>query len=314
MAGVFKMASVLVTASSFLLLILFGYVLKRAGFFGPHDYQLLSKLVMNLTLPAAAAVNFATLELTPSLLSLMVLGLGMNVFALLVGWASARKKSSVEKAFAVLNWSGYNMGAFAMPYLQGFLGAAGVGAACIFDVGNAVMCTGGTYALTAVLAPEEGREGITLKEVAKKLFSSAIFDTYLVMLTLGFLGIRLPEGVVRLLSPAAAANSCLAMLTVGLMLELKFSPGALRQSLTIVAGRNLIAAVAAGAFYLLAPFSQEVRQAIAISLFAPIAVASAAFSEKCGCDPGVTGFLVSLSILVSLPLMTLLTVLLGVGA
>ena len=306
------MEHVLTTASSFLLLILFGFFLKRLGFFGPHDHQLLSKLVMNLTLPAAAIVNFATLELTPALLSLLGLGLGMNLLTALLGWGLACRGSSVQKSFALLNWSGYNMGAFAMPYLQGFLGAAGVGAACIFDVGNAIMCTGGTYALTAVLAPEEGRRHITLGEIAKKLFSSTVFDVYLLMLVMGLLRIPVPRLAVQLLSPAAAANSCIAMLTIGLMLELKLPAGSLGQSLAIVLGRNLVAAAAAGVFFLLAPFSLEIRQAISISFFAPIAVASAAFSEKCGCDPGVTGFTISLSILVSLPLMTLLTILLGV--
>lgn len=306
------MEHVLTTASSFLLLILFGFFLKRLGFFGPHDHQLLSKLVMNLTLPAAAIVNFATLELTPALLSLLGLGLGMNLLTALLGWGLACRGNSVQKSFALLNWSGYNMGAFAMPYLQGFLGAAGVGAACIFDVGNAIMCTGGTYALTAVLAPEEGRRHITLGEIAKKLFSSTVFDVYLLMLVMGLLRIPVPRLAVQLLSPAAAANSCIAMLTIGLMLELKLPAGSLGQSLAIVLGRNLVAAAAAGVFFLLAPFSLEIRQAIAISFFAPIAVASAAFSEKCGCDPGVTGFTISLSILVSLPLMTLLTILLGV--
>ena len=306
------MEHVLTTASSFLLLILFGFILKRLGFFGPHDHQLLSKLVMNLTLPAAAIVNFAPLELTPALLSLLGLGLGMNLLTALLGWGLACRGSSVQKSFALLNWSGYNMGAFAMPYLQGFLGAAGVGAACIFDVGNAIMCTGGTYALTAVLAPEEGRRHITLGEIAKKLFSSTVFDVYLLMLVMGLLRIPVPRLAVQLLSPAAAANSCIAMLTIGLMLELKLPAGSLGQSLAIILGRNLVAAAAAGAFFLLAPFSLEIRQAISISFFAPIAVASAAFSEKCGCDPGVTGFTISLSILVSLPLMTLLTILLGV--
>lgn len=221
------MEHVLTTASSFLLLILFGFFLKRLGFFGPHDHQLLSKLVMNLTLPAAAIVNFATLELTPALLSLLGLGLGMNLLTALLGWGLACRGSSVQKSFALLNWSGYNMGAFAMPYLQGFLGAAGVGAACIFDVGNAIMCTGGTYALTAVLAPEEGRRHITLGEIAKKLFSSTVFDVYLLMLVMGLLRIPVPRLAVQLLSPAAAANSCIAMLTIGLMLELKLPAGSL---------------------------------------------------------------------------------------
>lgn len=81
------MASVLLTASSFVLIIFFGFFLRRAGFFGPQDHQLLSKLVMNVTLPAAVIRNFAALDLTPSLLFLAVLGVLLNVAgALLVGF------------------------------------------------------------------------------------------------------------------------------------------------------------------------------------------------------------------------------------
>lgn len=302
------MASVLLTALSFVLLILFGFLLKRAGFFGPRDYQLMAKLVMNLTLPAAVIRNLAALELTPSLLFLAVLGLLLNVLCAAAGWLYTRRQAPAQQAFAMLSWSGYNIGAFAMPYLQGFLGAAAVGAACIFDVGNAIMCNGVTYAV----APRQGGERLSPGAVAKRLFSSPSFDVYLGMLILGMLHISVPAVVVELLAPAAAANSCMAMLMIGLMLELRLRPGYLRRGITTVLARNLMAAAGALLFYFCTPFPLEIRQVMAVVLFAPISVASVAFSEKCGCDTGLTGFTASLSILVSLGAMTLLILLLGV--
>lgn len=308
------MVSVLLTAASLLILILAGFLLKQAGFLHAQDHHLLSKLVMNLTLPAAVIVNFAALDLTPSLLFLAALGLGMNLFSALLAWVRGfRRKDSTGLAFDILGWSGYNIGAFTMPYLQGFLGAAGVGPACIFDVGNAVMCSGGTYALTGVLAPEEGRSHPTLPDILRRLFSSVLFDTYLVLLVLGLAGVEIPPALVTILTPAASANPCLAMLLIGLMLELKLKPGYFREALSVILARNLIAAGAAALCFFFAPLPLGLRQVLVLLLFAPMPVSALPFMEKCGCDPGLTGFAASVSILLSLPVMTLLVVGMGIG-
>ena len=50
----------------------------------------------------------------------------------------------------MLNFSGYNIGAFTLPFIQNFLGSFGVIAICMFDVGNSISCTGGSYALTTM--------------------------------------------------------------------------------------------------------------------------------------------------------------------
>lgn len=303
------MASVLLTAFSFVLIILFGFCLRRAGFFSPRDYRLVSKVVMNLTLPAAVIRNFAALDLTPSLLSLAALGVLFNVIGAAAGWFFSRREEAPQRAYAMLSWSGYNTGAFSIPFLQSFLGPAGVGAACIFDIGNALMCNGAVYAVTP--RKEGGR--LSPKVMAKRLLTSAVFDVYLVLLVLGLLGIPVPQGVVTLLTPAAEANSFLAMLMIGLMLELDLRPGYLRRGLGIVLGRNLLAAGEALVIFRFAPFPLELRQVLALLLFAPISVSSLPFTEKCGCDPGLAGFSASVSILVGLGVMTGMVLLLGLG-
>ena len=57
----------------------------------------------------------------------------------------------MRQDFYVFNLAGYNIGCFTLPFAQSFLGPFAVVATCMFDVGNSIMCTGGTYALTSGL-------------------------------------------------------------------------------------------------------------------------------------------------------------------
>ena len=52
------MLVVLSKALAFVLIILIGYICKRRGFFSPTDYQVVSKIVLNITLPCAVINSF----------------------------------------------------------------------------------------------------------------------------------------------------------------------------------------------------------------------------------------------------------------
>lgn len=175
------MGAVLLKALSFVLLIAAGFLLRRAGLFGERDYQILVRIVMNLTLPAAVITNFAGLELSGALLFVVLLGLLSNLALFGLGWWRSRSKPAGQRAFSMMNLPGYNIGTFAMPYMQSFLGHGGVVIACLFDTGNAIMCTGGSYALcTAAIGGDGGRP--RLRDTLKKLFTSVPFDVYLFLL------------------------------------------------------------------------------------------------------------------------------------
>ena len=45
--------SFLLTPAAFIIIIFGAYFLKRGGFFGENDYRPVSKIVLNITLPAA---------------------------------------------------------------------------------------------------------------------------------------------------------------------------------------------------------------------------------------------------------------------
>ena len=61
----------------------------------------------------------------------------------------------------------------------------------MFDVGNSIMCTGGTYALTSGLVHTgEKYEPVNLRSIAAKLLVSVPFVVYMLMLVCAVLQLR----------------------------------------------------------------------------------------------------------------------------
>ena len=164
------MGQVLLKASAYVFVIALGYALKKLHFFGPNDYKLIMKIVLNITTPAAVITNFASFDFDISLLYVTLLGLLCNLVMWGLGALFALRRGRGERILYPLNFPGYNIGSFTMPYIQGFLGALGVVVTCLFDAGNAIMCTGGSYALTSRFAGGDARP--TLRDSLKKLFST----------------------------------------------------------------------------------------------------------------------------------------------
>lgn len=143
------MLVVLSKALAFVLIILIGYICKRRGFFSPTDYQVVSKIVLNITLPCAVINSFAHFEMDYSLIAAVFLGLFGNLMMLFVSLMLTRGDTPATKIFYIFSLAGYNIGCFTLPFAQAFLTPFAVVGLCMFDVGNSIMCTGMTYALTA---------------------------------------------------------------------------------------------------------------------------------------------------------------------
>ena len=191
MTGIY---TVLARAMAFILIIVTGYVLKKKGFFHPDDFYLFSKVVIRITLPCAIISNFSRISMDNSLLFMCVLGLAANLLMVIVGFVVNLRGTGLDKAFDMINLSGYNIGNFTLPFVQSFLGPMGFAATSLFDAGNAVMCTGVTFTMSSLVAGTGDRPSV--KNVAKSLFSSLPFDAYLIMTMLAVLRIGLPEVVV----------------------------------------------------------------------------------------------------------------------
>lgn len=296
------MAEILMKAASFVAIILMGYGLRRAGFFKQEDFYLLSKIVLKITLPAAIVTNFAGMELRPSMLFLTLLGFLGGVIFILLAVVVNVGRGREQRAFDILNLSGYNIGNFTMPFAQGFLGPVGVVATSLFDSGNALVCLGGSYSLAVMSRGEKGSFSVT--NIVKTLLRSLPFDTYLLMTVLSLAHLRLPAIVVSFSGIVGQANAFLAMLMIGVGFRLSGDRSQMGQIVKILTIRYAVSAAMAAAFYFLLPVALEYRQALAILAFSPIASAAPAFTGMMKGDVGLSSAVNSLSIVISIVLIT----------
>ena len=296
------MTHVLVNAAAYVSIIIVGYFLKRIGFFQASDFRMLSKIVLNITLPAAVIANFSKLKLDMSLLSLVGVGLICTLILVGIGYVVGKSQGPRAQAFNMQNFSGFNIGVFALPFILNFVGPVGVAAICLFDVGNSLLVMGGTYALAATVMHKEGK--FSWLTFTKTVLSSTTMIVYLVMTTLSLLHVTLPSEVLVFTDKVAVANGFLAMLMIGIGFELHMERSQIARIVQALVVRLSFATVLAVLFYYVSPFSLEVRQALTLLAFAPIPASATAFTAKLDGDIALSSTLNSLAIVVSIVMMT----------
>ncbi len=291
------MEAILMKALCYIAIILLGYVLRTHGFFKAEDFHILSRIVLKITLPAAIVTSVSGREIQPSMLLLSLLGLGFGILYIGIAFLMNPGPARERRAFDILNLAGYNIGNFALPFTQSFLGPAGVLAATLFDTGNAVVCLGGSYSVAAVV---QGSGRFSPARTLKTLLRSVPFDTYLVMISLALLHLRLPEAVLSFAGVIANANPFLAMLMIGVGFQLSGNRDQLHAILRVLSVRYGVAVLLAlGCFFLL-PLELEYRQALVIMVFSPCSTAIPAFTADLKGDFGLASAINSLSILISI--------------
>jgi len=300
------MLVVLSKAIAFVLIILIGYMCKRRGVFAPTDYQLVSKIVLNITLPCAVISSFAHFQLDLSLLAAVALGLSGNCVMIFVALMLTRRETLAAKIFYIFSLAGYNIGCFTLPFAQAFLTPFAVVALCMFDVGNSIMCTGMTYALTAsCIGYADGhKDRFSMKSIAEKLLHSAPFVVYISMLILSLAGVQFPKSVYTFTDIVGAANPFLSMLMIGMMFEIKLDKQAVGYVKELFSVRYLASLACAGAFIYFAPFKQEVNYVIALAFMAPCTIIGPIFVEKLGGNVQLASLFNSMTIITSVILFT----------
>ena len=292
---------------SYVLLIVLGYVLKRAGFFGREDYRLMSRIMINITLPCTIVRAFSGFSRDPQMFLIVGISFMCSMLPPILMYLATPGVDTRLRAYRMINIGGYNIGCFSLPLIEAFFGSTGVVAACMFDVGNAVMMTGGAYALTSTLLKTGGETRESAGDILMKFLKSAPFDTYLIVFLLMALNVQLPEAVYTLAQPAANANAFIAMLMIGMMFEPAGDRTKLTEAARELAVRYAIAAVFALACYVLTPFDLVIRQTLVVLCFAPLSSLAPIYTDRCRSDTALASFTNSVSIAVSLVAMLALS-------
>ena len=130
------MDALLIKTGGLLLIVALGYLLKRRGVFQQGDARLLSRIIVNLTLPGALLSSFSAFRLVPSLLAVLAAAAAANVLLLAVSALVTRRRPGPVRALYLLNAPSYNIGTFVLPFVQSFLPPDMLLAVSMFDAGN----------------------------------------------------------------------------------------------------------------------------------------------------------------------------------
>lgn len=270
------MFSVLSKISGFLLIIGLGYYLKYKGVTKKSDGVLIGNLVLNVTLPCALLTSVSNIKIGLMDLSLIILAIVANVICLFTIKRINHKNTNSEIAISMLNASGYNIGAFLLPFVQYFYSATAVIYIVLFDIGNSLMLFSGNNAIaTSVLNTK--KENL-FKSIINKCLNSMPFMTYLFILILSVFNLSIPSSINELLLIPAKANVFLSMLMIGTTLDLNINLNHKIIIKNILATKYFVSFVLIGIIVLL-PIDSIVKIMLSLALCAPSSIVAVVYSN-----------------------------------
>lgn len=283
--------------------ILLGYLLKRKGLLSAQDTKVISKLVLWITLPCVIVKSLSGIVLGRELLFAALIGAAANGTLLLAAYALFARRSTQGYLAALFSITTFNISSFAVPVLSPFISTETMAGVLAFNLPTSIF----TYALVpscGVLRAEAGEH--SWKQAAGKLLHSVPTMTCLVMFTLAALRIALPAPLVELASSFAGANTFLAMLAVGSLMEFSFSAKEVRQILPPLVTRfGTVCALAL--LIAVLPISQELRHALIMSCFAPAASTMPVLAYQSGYRGGSVAVTNSTYLLISVAMLSILS-------
>ena len=216
------------------------------------------------------------------------------------GAAASRKEPAADRLLYLFSLNSFNIGNFAIPFLTGLISENGFAALCLFDIAVAIFLYGIDY---SVAESRKGTGGFSLKLLLKKLFGSPITDTYLLMLLLAALHLRLPAPVLKLAEVAGNANAFLAMLSIGILFEWNLDRENRKTIAKFFALRYGTVLAMAACAALFVPFPPDIRLAVCVVLMAPSASVAPLLTKNAGGDGARAAQINSVSILMGIAMM-----------
>ncbi len=299
-------AEILTRALVLVTIIGIGYGAKRLGWVKASDFPIFARLMLRVTLPCALATSFNAATLPPSLLTIVLVGAAANVIQQVAARVRYRGAGPEVQAYGILHGGTYNIGAFAIPYVAGFLGPAAVLYASLFDVGNALTAAGLGYAWAMSIA--RGR-AITLRTLTRDLMNPLLL-VYVVLTLMRLLNLSLPKPILEFTTLVGAANPFMAMLMIGIGLTLRPGRDRLVSALRRLAWRYAFVVVFATIVWFVLPYDHEIRLTLVLCLVAPIASMVPGFVSEAKGDVELAAFMNSATIIVAIVAMPVLYLLL----
>ncbi|XQY90136.1 AEC family transporter [Metabacillus sp. HB246100] len=281
-----------------IMIIAIGYGLKRSNFIKEKDGEGLSRLLFNLTLPCLLIVTFNGITIQSSLFVLIIAGFVYGLIIASVGFLFFRKSPRKIKGMVRMMLPGLNIGLFAYPLVEVIFGHEGITYFAMFDVGNAFIIFGLSYFIASFYSEVEEVK-LEAKTILVKMSKSVPLMTYLLVLILSIIGIRLPQPIIDVSEIISKANMPLSLLLLGIFLTFTFEKSNLKLMGHYLIVRYVVALVFGLACYLLLPFNEMVRVTIVLGVLLPASVSVLTYSVEFKYDKRFVGTLSNLTMVIS---------------
>lgn len=285
-------------------LVIIGFLLRQKQIIHPGDGHVMARLVINTTLPAVIFVSLARADIEPA--SLIVLALCgaaipliLHRLAMLLARIMQLKRDIA--GVMVLSAMATNIGFFLFPFFLAFYGKEGISRLAAFDVGNSLMANSYAYYVATCYGD---RRACGLGTSLKRVLALPTLWANIFGVAVNLTGFSLPTLAVQVLEPLAAANTPLAMLTLGSFIELRFPNW---KPMLVAVGVRIGAGWLLGqALVLVFGLTGLARTAVSLGAAMPIGVIVLVYASMEGLDVDFAATTISLSILVALLITPLL--------
>lgn len=260
-----------------ILLIALGYFLKRINYLKATDSQVLSTLVLNVTLPSLVIVNLnsADLNMSFSILPIMMIVYGI-VAKIIVIWFFRKYSNQMRGSVGMMTGS-MNIGLFAYPLVNAIWPEKGMVYFGMADIGGAMIMFGLTYFVGSYFS--EGEDQFNFKFLGKKLIQSVPLVTYIVMFALNMSNIHIWKPAIDFFSILSKANMPLSMILLGVMLSFSIDREYLPVTIKYLCLHYGLAIVAGTLVHFFLPVSDPmIKTTLLITWLLPVGVAIIPYS------------------------------------
>ncbi len=293
------MSSFFVKIIPIILIFATGYISKLIGLFKIKDGDLFLKLVLNITLPALIIATAQDIVFEKEYLYLPVIAIAVILLTAIVAYLSGRYLKLSKRALGSFLCGSMIMNTgFCLPFFQAVMGNKGVLLANLFDLGNTFMIYTFIY-LHAVKFGDSGNG----KADWKKLLKLPPLWGLIIGFGLSFVGIGLPEVLVKYCYDIGSPTTPLIMLSLGIYFHPQ--PARIPKALVAVAIRMGVGLLLGYIAVNLLNINGIARPIIIISCGAPIGFNTIVFANMEGLDKEFASTMVSISLILGLALVPL---------
>lgn len=275
-----------------------GALLRQLGLLKQGDGEVLANVVISTTLPAAIFSSIARTSVSLTSVGLLLLSAAaIPVLQYLVGRVIVGRLNLERGTRGVFlaSTTVSNLGFFLFPLFAVQYGAEGLGRLAVYDIGNSLLGNSLTYYLAVSHGSQAER---SVQENLKKVLTLPTLWAGVLGLVVSLAGWELPAVAAKILDPLAQANVPLAMLTVGIFIELRLNHvGAMAVALLVKMGLGWV--LGQGAVTLLGLESLD-HLVVTAAPAMPVGLIVLAYAAREKLDTEFAANLISLSILAAL--------------